>query len=223
MAARALLAVPGADEEGDLASALIKLEAVLGSSRLAVEVDSSPVARPPPGGRCLGRARSRSTTSARSAAEPSTCLVDPYQVVVREGKWYLDAWCHQANGLRRFQVDRVQAVRPTGRPGGNVASLADNEREALSRPEAFLGSSEAVMATVVLPSAARFAVEGLVTQSLEEFGDGRLLAMIPVSDADGWFGRLLLLLGPQAEVIVPPALVGARARAARRALRRYRP
>ena len=42
VAARALLAVPGADDEGDLASALAKLEAVLGSSRLAVEVDSSP-------------------------------------------------------------------------------------------------------------------------------------------------------------------------------------
>ena len=41
-AARALLAVPGADGEGDLASVLTKLEAVLGSSRLAVEVDSSP-------------------------------------------------------------------------------------------------------------------------------------------------------------------------------------
>ena len=42
VAARALLAVPGADDEGDLAGALAKLEAVLGSSRLAVEVDSSP-------------------------------------------------------------------------------------------------------------------------------------------------------------------------------------
>ena len=45
-AARALLAVPGADEEGDLAGALAKLEAVLGSSSLAVEVDSSPALGP---------------------------------------------------------------------------------------------------------------------------------------------------------------------------------
>ena len=45
-AARALLAVPGADEEGDLAGALEKLEAVLGASSLAVEVDSSPVLVP---------------------------------------------------------------------------------------------------------------------------------------------------------------------------------
>ena len=220
VAARALLAVPGADDEGDLASALIKLEAVLGSSRLAVEVDSS---------RWLGPLRAAVASGEQveidyfgaSATEPSTRLVDAYQVVVREGKWYLDAWCHRASGLRRFQIDRVQAVRPTGRPAENVGSLSEPERDALSRPEAFLGASEAVMATVVLPSEARFAVEGLVIHGLEETVDGRLVATIPVSDADGWFGRLLLLLGPEAEVLEPPTLVDAGARAARRALDRY--
>jgi predicted DNA-binding transcriptional regulator YafY len=76
-------------------------------------------------------------------------------------------------------------------------------------------------ATVVLASEARFAVEGLVTQGLEETGDGRLVATIPVSDAEGWFGRLLLLLGPEAEVIDPPVLAAAGSRAARRTLDRY--
>jgi predicted DNA-binding transcriptional regulator YafY len=64
-------------------------------------------------------------------------------------------------------------------------------------------------------------VEGLVIQGLEEVGDGRLVATVPVSDAEGWFGRLLLLLGPEAEVIGPPELVDAGAKAARRALDRY--
>ena len=45
-AARALLAVPGADDEGDLADVLAKLETVLGSSSLAVEVESSPALAP---------------------------------------------------------------------------------------------------------------------------------------------------------------------------------
>jgi predicted DNA-binding transcriptional regulator YafY len=79
-----------------------------------------------------------------------------------------------------------------------------------------------VTARVVLPSEARFAVEGLVIDRLEEIGDGRLVATIPVSDAEGWFGRLLLRLGPTAEVIEPTALVGAGTRAALRALERYR-
>ncbi|MFZ2056011.1 MAG: WYL domain-containing protein [Acidimicrobiales bacterium] len=219
-AARALLAVPGADDHGDLAGALAKLETVLGSSRLAVEVDSPPALGPLRAAAASGEQVEIDYFGA-SATEPSTRVVDPYQVVVREGKWYLDGWCHRARGLRRFQIARVQAVRPTGRVAEDVTSLSETEREALSRPEAFLGASEAVTATVVLPSEARFAVEGLVTSGLEELGDGRLVATIPVSDAEGWFGRLLLLLGPKAEVIDPPALVDAGATAARRALDRY--
>jgi proteasome accessory factor C len=218
-AARALLAVPGADEEGDLAGALVKLEAVLGSSSLAVEVDSSPALGPLQAA-CASGEQVEIDYFGAAATEPSARVVDPYQVVVREGKWYLDAWCHKANGLRRFQVDRVRAVRPTGRPA-DVSSLTEVERESLSRPEAFLGASEAVMARIEFPSEARFAVEGLVTNGLEELGDGRMVATIPVSDAEGWFGRLLLLLGPEAEVIDPPALVDAGRRAARRALSRY--
>jgi len=218
-AARALLAVPGADEEGDLAGALGKLEAVLGSSSLAVEVDSSPALAPLQAAVVSGEQVEIDYFGA-SATQPSTRVVDPYQVVVREGKWYLDAFCHKANGLRRFQVDRVRAVRQTGRAAG-VGTLSETEREALSRPEAFLGASEAVLARVVLPAEARFAVEGLVTNGLEELGDGRLVATIPVSDTEGWFGRLLLLLGPEAEVIEPPGLADAGARAARRALDRY--
>jgi predicted DNA-binding transcriptional regulator YafY len=219
-AARALLAVPGADDEGDLAGALAKLEAALGSSRLAVEVDSPPALVPLREAVASGEQVEIDYFGA-SATEPSTRLVDPCQVVVREGRWYLDAWCHRANGLRRFQVDRVQAVRATGRAAKDVASLSEREREALARPEAFLGASEAVMARVVLQPEARFAVEGLVTDGLEELEDGRLVATIPVSDAEGWFGRLLLLLGPGAEVIEPPALADAGTRAAERALRRY--
>jgi proteasome accessory factor C len=218
-AARALLAVPGADEEGDLAGALAKLEAVLGTSSLAVEVDSSPALAPLQFAAGAGEQVEIDYFSA-SATEPSTRVVDPYQVVVREGRWYLDAWCHKANGLRRFQVDRVREVRPTGRPA-DLSPLSDAEREALSRPEAFLGSSEAEMVTVVFPNQARFAVEGLVTGGLEEIGDGRLVATIPVSDTEGFLGRLLLLLGSGAEVIDPPELADTGARAARRALDRY--
>jgi len=219
-AARALLAVPGADAEGDLAGALGKLEAVLGSSRLAVEVDASPALGPLQEA-VASRVQVEIDYFGASATQPSTRVVDPYQVVVREARWYLDGWCHRAGGLRRFQVDRIQAVRATGRAAERVGALSASEREALSRPEAFLGASEAVVATVVLPSEARFAVEGLVTDALEETDDGRLVATIPVSDADGWFGRLLLLLGPKAVVIDPPGLLDAGTRAARRALDRY--
>jgi predicted DNA-binding transcriptional regulator YafY len=51
--------------------------------------------------------------------------------------------------------------------------------------------------------------------------DGRVVAPIEVAD-EYFLGCLVLRLGPAAEVVDPPELVGAAARVARRALARYR-
>ena len=158
---------------------------------------------------------------AGSALTPGARVVDPYQVVVRQGKWYLDAWCHKAKGLRRFQVDRIRSVKDTGRSAECVGLISDAEREALARPEAFLGAPEAQMARIALPAEASFAVEPFLSSALEELGDGLVMATIPVSGVDGWFGRLMLQLGPRAEVIAPSELASAGAGAASRALERY--
>ena len=119
-AARALLAVPGGADEADLAGALAKLEAVLGSSALAVEVDSSPALAPLQAAAASGEQVEIDYFGAAASA-PSSRVVDPYQVVVREGRWYLDAFCHKANGLRRFQVDRVP-LRAHDRPSGRASA-----------------------------------------------------------------------------------------------------
>jgi predicted DNA-binding transcriptional regulator YafY len=219
-ACRALLAVPGSDTHGDLAGALAKLEAGLGTSRLAVELDAPPVLADLQAATSCGH-QVEIDYFAGSALTPGARVVDPYQVVVRQGKWYLDAWCHKAKGLRRFQVDRIRSVKDTGRSAECVGLISDAEREALARPEAFLGAPEAQMARIALPAEASFAVEPFLSSALEELGDGLVMATIPVSGVDGWFGRLMLQLGPRAEVIAPSELASAGAGAASRALERY--
>jgi predicted DNA-binding transcriptional regulator YafY len=102
-----------------------------------------------------------------------------------------------------------------------LSPISASEREALSRPQAFLGSSESEMVTIVFDHRARFAVEGLVNGALYDLDGGRVTATIPVSDTEGFLGRLLLLLGPDAVLIDPPELADAGKRAARRALARY--
>ena len=42
-----------------------------------------------------------------SSAESSRRVVHPHQVVQAGGAWYIVAWCEQANGPRRFRVERV--------------------------------------------------------------------------------------------------------------------
>jgi proteasome accessory factor C len=217
-AARALLSVPGADEEGVLQSALGKLEAALGSAPLAVELDQ------PEHLKVLQEAsRDRAQVEieyfSSAASRPSRRNVDPYQVVLREGRWYLDGWCHSAGGLRRFQVDRVRSVRPSGVSFEEPVDLADE----LGRPGAFLGAADAVAARVAFPAGSVLAVEQVAVGPIGATTDdsGRLTATILVSDAEGWFGRLLLRLGPGTEVLSPPELRDVGPRVARRALEGY--
>ncbi|HKH87576.1 MAG TPA: WYL domain-containing protein [Acidimicrobiales bacterium] len=215
-AARALLSVPGADDEGHLRSALGKLEAALGSAPLAVELDQ------PAHLAVLQEAVRTSQTVeieyfSSSATAPGTRQVDPYQVVPREGRWYLDGWCHAADGLRRFQLDRVRSVRPLEMHFVPPADLSDE----LLSPGAFLGGPDAVAARVALPAGSELAVEQVAAGPIESLDDGRLVATILVGDAEGWFGRLLLRLGPGTEVLSPPELRSAGVRMARRALDRY--
>ncbi len=217
-AARALLAVPGADDEGLLRSALDKLEGALGAARLAVEIEQ-PAHLPALQQAARERERVEIEYFSSSATAPSRRQVDPYQVVLREGSWYLDGWCHQAGGLRRFQVDRVRAVRPVGEHFAEPVDFADE----LQRPGAFLGSADAVAVRIAIPAGSELAVEQVAAGPIESLGDGsgRFVATVLVSDAEGWFGRLLLRLGPGAEVLSPDELKGAAVQAAKRALRRY--
>jgi predicted DNA-binding transcriptional regulator YafY len=215
-AAKALTEVAGADEEGALRSALSKLESVLGESRFSVDVEQPEFLR------VLQDAVEASERVeieyfSSSASRPTTRRVDPYQVVLREGRWYLDGWCHLVEDQRRFQVDRVQSVRPTGEHFDPPGELDDS----LAGPDAFLGGPDAVRARIAFAPESELGVEQYAASAIEPLGDGRLACDVLVGDAEGWFGRLMLRLGPGAEVLSPPELVGIPALAARRALLRY--
>ncbi len=215
-AAKALCEVAGADEEGALRSALSKLEAVLGESHFSVDVaqpeylhELQDVAE--------RHERVEIEYFSSAATTPTTRAVDPYQVVLREGRWYLDGWCHLVDDLRRFQVDRVQAVRALGvsfEPPGVLD-------ESLAGPDAFLGGPDSVRARLAFPEGSELGVEQVALSPLERLEDGRLATDVLVGDVEGWFGRLLLRLGPGTEVLSPAGLRDAGARAARRALRKY--
>ncbi|MGM1065251.1 helix-turn-helix transcriptional regulator [Saccharothrix sp. Mg75] len=61
-------------------------------------------------------ARRRVLVAYRSGAgDEWEAEVDPWAVVVRHGRWYLLCRCHRAEAVRTYRVDRVRAVRETGR------------------------------------------------------------------------------------------------------------
>lgn len=58
---------------------------------------------------------------------PSRCrrqkteTISPQRLVHYRDNWYLDAWCHLRNDLRRFSVDAIQRVKVLRDKARNVA------------------------------------------------------------------------------------------------------
>ena len=212
---RAMAAVPGAADDGPLVGALDKLERVLGLGRVTVEIDAPPNLAEVQQAAASGEAIEIDYLGSKRGDE-STRRVEPYAVVAREGRFYLDAYCSTAGDWRRFQVARIRAVRRLGEP---VASRSIPP--SFSSARAFVGGGSSKTAHVALDESRYVLVDRFASGPTTVADDGRLVVPIEVAD-EHFLGRLLLRLGPGAEVLDPPELIGAAARVAERALARYR-
>lgn len=216
-AGRALSAVPGSDPRGPLARALKKLEAALGAHEVVdVEMGESEfvdVLRDA----CGVRERVEIDYYSHGRDAMTTRLIDPYRLVVLQGRWYLAAHCHLAGDERLFRIDRVRGARPTGEHFESPGDDAGEEKIA----SAFRPAPADVRVTVSLPPSARWVAESYPTESVEELKSGRLHVVLAVS-ARAFLERILLSVGPQARVLTPKSWRGVGADAARRVLARYR-
>jgi len=211
-AGRALLAVPGSEPDGPLATALRKLEAALDLPDLVVEVGA-------PGH--LDEIRAAAAHDERveidywSAGrdEMTTRRIDPSVVFYALGAWYVGAYCHRANAERMFRVDRIRGLRRTG----EHFEPAPSELES---GEVYNPHPDDPTVTLRLAPAASWVAEAHPTRSVTERADGFVDVTLTVSEP-AWLDRLLLRLGSDAEVIDPPGWRGAGAAAARRVLARY--
>lgn len=216
-AGQALLAVPGSDPGGPLAGALAKLARVLGvEGGVTVEVG---------GGPHLSALRAATERGERVEIDYysfgrdalTTRQVDPVAVFHAFGQWYVAAFCHQAGEERLFRVDRVRAVRPTGERVTEGSHLADEfVTAAVYRPRP--GDPRV---TLRLGPSAGWVPESYPVEEAVEEGDGWRVVLAVSEQA--WLERLLLRLGPEAEVLEPPELRSLGPEAARRLLRRYAP
>jgi predicted DNA-binding transcriptional regulator YafY len=57
----------------------------------------------------LKRRRLAIAYAARSTAESTERVVSPQRLVLYRDNWYLDAWCHLRDGLRKFSVDAISS------------------------------------------------------------------------------------------------------------------
>ncbi|MFM8303928.1 MAG: helix-turn-helix transcriptional regulator, partial [Actinomycetota bacterium] len=203
-AARALLAVPGADADGPLGTAIDKLEAVVGArGRLTVDVGH---AAHLPALREAIDAHERLEIEYYSYArdEMTTRTVDPARVFHALGAWYLDAWCHRAKDARLFRVDRIQAVRPTGATfTPRAASIPTGRDDGELTDLVYHPRADDRRVTLRLAPAQAWVADELPLDARRDGTDGSVQVTLAVSQ-DAFLERLLLRLGPDAEILEPP-------------------
>jgi proteasome accessory factor BC len=212
--ARLLLAVPGS-EDGALRRALAKLDAALGS-REAVGLDVDAPAHLAAVREAADAGRSIEIDyHSGSRDELTTRTVEPVQVATIDGHWYLDAYCHRAGDMRRFRVDRIDAVRPLEQSAMPAPTW--------SRPleEMFVPGPGAVEVHLQLGPGAQWVPESVPVRAVRRDPDGAVTDVVLDVSGLAWFERLLLQLGPAVRVVSPAALTGLAAEAARRVRVRY--
>jgi proteasome accessory factor C len=116
-----------------------------------------------------------------------------------------------------FRVDRLRAVRPTG---AHFDPPDDNADEP-GTSAVFNPRPDDPIVTLRLQPSAAWVPESVPTAAVREHDDGTLDVDLVVSE-EAFLERLLLRLGPEAEVIAPDARRDAAGAAARRVLARYR-
>jgi len=218
-----LLSVPGTDPDGPLARALQKLEAVLGvrgDEALDVHLGVADESE-------LERLRNASTSGSEvelryysyGRDETSTRRVVPWRVFADSGNWYLHGWCMRADGERIFRVDRIESVVEVA----SVATNSNQPRSTSNQSFVFRPAQGDPSVRLSLVSEAAWVLETYPCFDVERSEDGRTSASFVIS-ATPWLERLLLRLGPAAEVIDSVGLDSASGLAdgaARRVLARY--
>lgn len=194
----ALLSVPGTDPDGALARALDKLAQVVGVDGAdAVDIR-------------LGSAEHDILDQLRLAAAEAMEVqiayysynrdartereVAPWRVFADSGNWYVHAWCHTAEGERIFRVDRIERLTPLDRPA-RVPADGEHRRVGVFQPR-----EEMPRVTLRLDQEAAWVADNYPSERVEEEADGRLVVELAVTEVP-WLERLLVSLGPQAEIL----------------------
>ena len=210
--AKALLSVPGADQQSALARGLDKVLRSLGEvSETAVDigVDTAPDAITDLLRRCIDERRSVEITYySYGRDDTGVRCVDPWSIHSEAGLWYLQAWCHASSGERVFRIDRVKDARIT-----DDTFVPPDPLPAFGL---FDGSSALGTVTLRLDPAARWVTEYYPAESVAIDDDGSSTVTLAIGSVP-WLERLLLRLGPEAEVLdATDGLADVGARAARR-------
>lgn len=145
--------------------------------------------------------------------EPSTPRVAPLRLITREGFGYLQAWSLERGAWRTYRLDRIDAVRRTGEPAGEVGEPPEFGPGWLEqRPDA-------AEVTLRLKPTAAWITEYHPTRAVRREQSAIEVDLLVADPA--WLRSLLLRLGREVLAVRPPEAAAGAAESAAEALAAY--
>jgi proteasome accessory factor C len=220
---RALADVPGLGDRDAVVRALAKLEEAAGTSASvadSVHVDLDRTPRPDVVAACEDAVRRRRRLHIRYLVphrdETTERDVDPMRVLHLDGRWYLEGWCHRAEAVRLFRLDRIMDARVLDVDGTPPPAARSRDLDA----GVFAPGPDDLLVTLDLLPRSRWVVDYYPIDSVEERAEGVLRVRLRTADT-AWLRQLVLRLGGGGRVVDPPALAQAVTAVAREALAAY--
>jgi proteasome accessory factor C len=203
VALRTLADDPDLTDRGAVERALAKVEGAAGD---AAEVAGAIAVRVEPSDRVLAQVRGaldggraihlRYYVSARDETTERT--VDPVRLRWVDDRWYLEAWCRSAEGVRFFRLDRVDALEVLDEPSRPPADLQERDLSGgIYQP-----APDHPLITLRLGPPGRWAASYYPCERVTELADGWLEVTLRAADPT-WVRRLVFGLGVHAEVVGP--------------------
>ena len=167
-------------------------------------------------GALIERRRLRIRYHGRRRDEESERVISPQRLTQYRNSWYLDAWCHQASGLRSFALERIREQRLLDEAAREVPA-ADLSAHFDDSYGIFSGPAEHTAELLFSPETARWVSEEVwhADQQGAFDADGSWRLKVPFSSARELIMDILRY-GAEVEVLAPDFLREAVASEARK-------
>ncbi|MGQ4598447.1 WYL domain-containing protein [Nocardia sp. R6R-6] len=222
VALRSIVDMPGMVDPTAAHAAIAKIESAIAGESAAGENEPAPLLpREAPAvaavrsALAVGRAV-RLVYYSASRDVVSERIVDPIRIVLVDDNSYLQAWCRQAEGVRLFRFDRIEAAIALD----ELARPPKYATDATAGLDLFQDDPAVPLARLRIHADYAWVLDQYPMHRLAVHPDGSLEATMRFATLD-WMARLLLGFGAGVTVLGPPELVAAVRERSKAALAAY--
>ncbi|WP_330254821.1 YafY family transcriptional regulator [Nocardia sp. NBC_00565] len=212
VALRSIVDMPGMVDPTAAHAAIAKLESAIVGGATIDDTESRESALPPTEAPAVATVRSalarqhalRLVYYSASRDVVSERVVDPIRIVLVDNNSYLQAWCRQAEGVRLFRFDRIEAATELDEP----ARPPSHATEAAAALDLFQDDPAVPLARLRIRGDYGWVLDQYPMHRMAVHPDGSIETTMRFATLD-WMARLLLGFGSGVTVLGPPELVAA--------------